>query len=211
MEQPPPLPGRSSPPPLPKNSGTRALIIVLSILVGGIVLVGVLAAIFIPNIVREVSKPKVVVSSDEQFSLTVPRLWTELKELHQEGELRYGNKYAETYVIVLTDAKEDLDEDLTLESHSDLTREGIVSSLAKASVSKPTRLTINGDDAIQYEISGSADNINIVYFHTTVEDEDHFHQILTWTLKSRFSKNKDEMRKVVSSFKANAPKKQAEN
>ncbi len=172
---------------------------------------GVLAAIFIPNIVREVSKPKVVVSSDEQFSLTVPRLWTELKELHQEGELRYGNKYAETYVIVLTDAKEDLDEDLTLESHSDLTREGIVSSLAKASVSKPTRLTINGDDAIQYEISGSADNINIVYFHTTVEDEDHFHQILTWTLKSRFSKNKDEMRKVVSSFKANAPKKQAEN
>ncbi|MFN7140871.1 MAG: hypothetical protein ACK4UN_16165, partial [Limisphaerales bacterium] len=57
-----------------------------------------------------------------------------------------------------------------------------------------------------YEVSGAMENVNIVYLHTTVEDEDYFHQILAWTLKSRFSKHKDELRDVVSSFKSTAPK-----
>jgi hypothetical protein len=208
MQQPSPS---FSPPPIPKKSGNRVVIIVLSILLGGLVLMGVLAAIFIPKIAKEASKPKVVLSADGQYSLTVPRIWSELEELHEEAEFRYGNKFAETYVLVLSEAKEDFDEDMTLETHSDLTRNKIVSSLTKPSVSEPNHVQINGTDALQYEISGTIDNINIVYLHTTAEDENQFHQILAWTLKSRFAKNKDELQKVVSSFKATGKKlKQAE-
>jgi hypothetical protein len=58
--------------------------------------------------------------------------------------------------------------------------------MKNASGTVPVPLTIDGHPALQDELSGTEDNTNVVFLHTTVDDGDHFQQILAWTLKSRW-------------------------
>jgi hypothetical protein len=39
---------------------------------------------------------------------------------------------------------------------------------------------------MQYELTGTENGTNVVFLLTTVDDGDHFQQILAWTLKSRW-------------------------
>jgi len=43
----------------------------------------------------------------------------------------------------------------------------------------------DGHPALQDQLSGTEKGTNVVFLHTTVDDGDHFQQILAWTLKSR--------------------------
>jgi hypothetical protein len=62
-------------------------------------------------------------------------------------------------------------------------------------------MDINGNPALQYEIHASVDEIQVTYLHTTLETAEHFHQILAWTLQSRFASNSSELQQVVLSIK----------
>jgi len=61
-------------------------------------------------------------------------------------------------------------------------------------------LDIGGNRAVRYRLTGTMDGLNIVYWHVTLETEDHYHQILLWSLKSKFSKNKADFDSVIQSF-----------
>ncbi len=39
-----------------------------------------------------------------------------------------------------------------------------------------------------------------VFLHTTVDDGHHFHQILAWTLKSRWQKQNEQLREITRTF-----------
>ena len=45
-------------------------------------------------------------------------------------------------------------------------------------------------------------NINVVFLHTTVDDGDHFQQILAWTLESRWEEQNQLLREVTGSFRS---------
>ena len=61
-------------------------------------------------------------------------------------------------------------------------------------------LDIGGNRAVRYRLTGTMDGLNIVYWHVTLETEDHYHQMLLWSLKSKFSKNKADFDSVIQSF-----------
>jgi len=53
---------------------------------------------------------------------------------------------------------------------------------------------------LQDELSGTENNTNVVFLHTTVDDSDHFQQILAWTLKSRWQQQNELLREITRTF-----------
>src|SRR5262249_31030149 len=144
---------------------------------------------------------KEIASENGKIKVTAPGTWTKLPELNKQASLQVGNKSKEVYLIVITDAKADLD-NYSLEKHHQLTRDRMLQKLKNASATEPVSLTIDGHPALQDELTGTEKGTNVVFLHTTVDDGDHFQQILAWTLKSRLQKQNQPLREVISSFRS---------
>jgi len=133
--------------------------------------------------------------------VNVPGTWTKMPELNKQASLQVGNNHNEVYLIVITDTKADLD-NFTLEKHQQRTRDRMLEKMKNASATQPVSTTIDGHPALQDEITGTENGTNIVFLHTTVDDGDHFQQILAWTLKSRWEKQNQLLREVTASFRS---------
>lgn len=145
---------------------------------------------------------KMVTFYEDQFSILKPKKWRMMNDLNEEADLQMGNVRKEAYAIVLTESKMDF-EDASLQDYSDLTRGFLSENLKKHEESAPEKLTINGYPAIKYSITGNIDFIKLKYWHVSIEAGDHFHQIVMWSLNSKFEKNQATYNKVIQSFKAN--------
>jgi hypothetical protein len=55
---------------------------------------------------------------------------------------------------------------------------------------------------MQDELSGTENGTNVVFLHTTVDDDDRFQQILAWTLKSRWPKQNKLLREITRTFRS---------
>jgi len=110
-----------------------------------------------------------------------------------------GDKSKQMYLIVITDAKADVP-DLTLEKHHDMTRDRTWQKMKNTSATEPIPLTIDGHPALQDELTGTEKGTNVVFLHTTVDDGDHFQQILAWTLKRRWQKQNELLREITRTF-----------
>jgi Domain of unknown function (DUF4190) len=142
---------------------------------------------------------KELASDDGKIKATVPGTWTKLPELNKQASLQVGNKSKEVYLIVITDTKADLD-NYTLEKHHQQTRERMLKKMKNSSATQSVSLTIMGHPALQDELTGTEKGTNVVFLHTTVDDGDHFQQILAWTLKSRWQEQDQLLREVTASF-----------
>jgi hypothetical protein len=142
-----------------------------------------------------------IASSDGKIKVTVSGMWTKLPELNEQATLQVGYKSKEMYLIVITDAKADFD-NMTLEKHHDLTRDRMFQKMKNASATEPVPLTIDGHPALQDELNGTENGTNVVFLHTTVDDGDHFQQILAWTLKSRWQKQNQLLREITKTFRS---------
>jgi len=45
-------------------------------------------------------------------------------------------------------------------------------------------------------------NTDVVFLHTTVDDGDHFQQILAWTLNSRWEQQNEVLREITGGFRS---------
>jgi hypothetical protein len=144
---------------------------------------------------------KEIASSDGKIKITVSGMWTKLPELNKQATLQVGDKSKEMYLIVIADAKGAVG-DLTLERHHQLTRDRMLQKMTNASASESVPLTIDGHPAMQQELSGTENGINVVFLHTTVDDGDHFQQILAWTPKSRWQQQNGLLREITRTFRS---------
>jgi hypothetical protein len=144
---------------------------------------------------------KEISSEDGKLKVTVSGMWAKMPELNKEATLQVGYKGKERYLIVLSDAKSDF-QNLTLEKHHQLTRDRMLQKMKNASASEPVPLTIDGHAAMQDELSGTKDGTDVVFLHTTVDDGDHFQQILAWTLKSRWEQLNELLREITRTFRS---------
>jgi hypothetical protein len=143
---------------------------------------------------------KEIASDDGKIKVTVPGTWTKLPELNKQASLHVGGKSKEMYLIVITDAKAAVG-NLTLENYHQITRDRMLQKMKNASANEPVPLTIDGHPALQDELSGTKDGTDVVFLHTTADDGDHFQQILAWTLKSRWQKQNEQLRKITGTFR----------
>lgn len=155
---------------------------------------------------EKVTTPKFIKSTDERYQVTVPYNWVELPELHDKASITVGSTWNELYLIVLVQKKDDLG-DMNLEDYSRLTRGSIISILESdetsqlLEVSGPIELLIFGNRAIQYEIRGILEGLDIVYLHSSAEDSQNFFQIIGYTSISNFSnENKVILQEAIQSL-----------
>ncbi len=155
---------------------------------------------------RLAGERKEIASDDGKIKVTVSGTWTKMSGLNNQASLQIGDKSARMFLIVITDAKADVP-NLTLETHHQLTRDRMLQKMKNASANQPVSLTIDGHPALQDELTGTEKGTALfhekwVFLHTTVDDGDHFQQILAWTLKSRWQKQNQLLREVTASFRS---------
>jgi uncharacterized protein DUF4190 len=144
---------------------------------------------------------KEIASDDGKIDVIVPGLWVKMPGLNKQATLQVGDKSKEMYLIVITEAKTDVP-DLTLEKHHQLTRDRMLQKMKNASATEPVPLTIDDHPALQDELTGTEKGTNVVFLHTTVDDGDHFQQILAWTLKSRWQQQNQLLREITGTFRS---------
>lgn len=146
------------------------------------------------------TSPRSVTSADGLSRIMTPPGWKVRHDLNEEADIQLGDLRHNAYLIVLSEKKVDFD-NIDYHQHSKLTRTGFMEQLDNARVTAgPTEITVNGRNAVQYELQGSVNGIKIVYRHITVDGETAFHQILTWTVPSAMDQNREAMDFLVNSF-----------
>lgn len=159
--------------------------------------------IFVLPACNKGDKPtKVIKSNDGSFQVVVPSGWKEESNLNDTADLQVAHRPSNMFLIVLAENKADL-ADMSVDRHSQITRDGLTESLQEVSTSEPKDLLVGGLPAVQYEIRGTHENVRIIYLHTTVESPTHFYQILAWTVPSRWEENKKTLERVTGYFKEN--------
>jgi len=144
----------------------------------------------------------VLISADAKSQISLPEGWTNDRVLHPEAEIQASNPEDELYVIVLSEPKEKVKPGEDLEGHSEIYRglfeENLLFVQPSEKVADMTE--IRGNPAIQYEITGVADNTSVMYVHTTIETKNQYYQILGWARSSRYGEQKEALQAVIESF-----------
>ena len=146
-------------------------------------------------------EPKRVEFLHESFSVLMPASWSLKSGLNDQADLQMGNLFKEAYTIIISENKMDFD-DISMEEHSNLTRSMLQSGLKGYQESSPEPLNMGNIQGLRYQLMGSMDGINLVYWHVTLETENHYHQMILWSLKSKFSDNVPDFDSVIHSFEA---------
>ncbi len=151
--------------------------------------------------VEEAQTPKVLECTDRKCRMTVPGSWKTETNLNDVANFQAANPLAEQYAIVISESKKDFTGDMTLDEYVELISKDIGSRIDNAEISDKKSYTINGYPATQFEVSGSVSKINAKWIYTFIDAPNNFHQILTWTLASKYDDNKSVLLDVTNSFK----------
>lgn len=175
-----------------------------------VVVVGVIGLIVVLAIaLSSSSKPKsgastdvVIRSTDGKIQVSVPPAWKIATDLNDNAELQVSDTDKKMYLVVLTTNKADYP-GKDIDTQSSETLDALTKSVTSSNRTGPTRLTVDGNPAVQYEVRGQFKDINVVYLHTTVETSNHFQQIVTWTMQPTYADNEDLLKGITQSFKEN--------
>ena len=136
-----------------------------------------------------------------KFSVSMPAGWSVMTDLNNDADLQIGNDQKGGYCIILSENMMDFD-NITLQQHSDITRSSLRENLENYSESDPEYLQLGPNRAVRYKILGSIEGVKIIYWHTTIETKNYFHQTLLWSLPSEFPKNKSDFDAILASFQS---------
>jgi hypothetical protein len=202
-----PTPQRFSPVPtapakksmLPWILGGAAVLVIGLI---GLIVIVAIAVNSSSNSNSSKSTDVVIRSADGKIQVSVPPAWKVATDLNDKAELQVSDTDKKMYLVILTSNKADYS-DKDLDTQSSETLDALTKSITSSNKVGPTKLTIDGNPAVQYEVRGEFKNINVVYLHTTVETSKHFQQIVTWTMESTYNGNEDLLKGITQSFKEN--------
>ncbi|RKP57230.1 hypothetical protein D7Z26_04400 [Cohnella endophytica] len=141
-------------------------------------------------------------SEDGNVRIKIPKGWTDAQKLSEDATLQAMNAFKEEYMVVIRENKTDLAAGTTLEDYSKAVSDNMDAMLENAEVTDSKETLINGNRALQYEISGEIDKLKIVYLVTVVSSEGHYNQVLFWTLQNRMDGKRDLFANATSTFEA---------
>ena len=153
------------------------------------------------NEVEKSQSPKVITSTDNMCQVTVPGNWQKQTDLHDDATIQSASLIKEQYLIIIREDKQDFGSRFTLDSLTEIVRDNFKKAATETTLTVPITVNVNGYPARQFETSGEIDNLKIKYLYAIVETPHNYYQIITWTLSSKFDKNKTVFLDVINSFK----------
>ncbi|MGD1856808.1 MAG: hypothetical protein ACFB2W_21445 [Leptolyngbyaceae cyanobacterium] len=141
-------------------------------------------------------------NENSDIELTLPDGWVDVHNLRPDADLYAAHEDRTMYVMVLSDPKQSEVGTFSLANNSDQYLSFLDRGLTQEQAEVPTTMTsLNGLDAVQYEVRGRVDNLPIVYLHTTVEGDDNYYQVVAWTTAENYGSAKGELQTVIQSFR----------
>lgn len=149
----------------------------------------------------------------ELYYFEVPSYMVQDTELNEQASSQYsflqtrGKKTLESYVIVLSETKEEIEsyqlsQRFTALSYWHLSAENIGEGLSSYRVltKKPSIVLHNSMYLTTGKIKGKFGKIGVVYELAVYEGKKAFYQVLTWTLTNQYKYFAEDMHKIILSF-----------
>jgi Tfp pilus assembly major pilin PilA/TM2 domain-containing membrane protein YozV len=129
-----------------------------------------------------------VTSEDGLTRIRLPNIWKHMPELTEIGSIEYGNPRREQYLLVISEPKADFSSTIDLQAYNELLLDqNYRAGINNLSLEFRGPVSFNDLKGLKYEVRGEIDNIKLVYLHTSLESKNHFHQVLFWTLPTRWA------------------------
>lgn len=143
---------------------------------------------------------RTLISSTGAFEMKVPASWQQTSNLNDVAVLQAANRTEEAYALLIVDPRAPF-EGMPLKDFA-----GAQVTKFKESLQSPTdggskAVTIDGKQGLQYQIKGTAEDVEVVYLYTFIETDDNFLKVLTWSLAENFDNNKNKLAGVASSVR----------
>ncbi|WIV19190.1 hypothetical protein QPK24_23230 [Paenibacillus polygoni] len=140
-------------------------------------------------------------SDDKKAEITIPATMSYEMELSPDADIQASRMQQEEYMMVLRESKDTFADNFTLTDYSTAVTDSMSQTLLNATLTDPKEMEVNGQPAVQYELSGEIDKIKISYLITLVETEGNFTQLLFWTLQNQMDEKRDMFINAASTFK----------
>lgn len=155
-------------------------------------------------------------ASAGNFSMDVPSIMKETKNLNKQAVLQYSNVYKEIYAVVIKEDKQNFIDDFIKLNEYDSTLSPVENyravqlkllnekiTIKNKKESKPVK--INNLAAQQVQFDGTVEGIKyeIAYFFTFAEGKTDVYMIMQWTIKDRKQKYASMFDKIAKSIKEN--------
>ncbi len=147
---------------------------------------------------------KTLTSTDGALQFEVPSSWSSQTDLNQVATLQAGDPNNEAYGVVIEDPRKAFSS-LDLAKFADQEMHQLVTRVGLADLTGPKKVTVNGKEAVQYQLKGFANSVEVVYLYTFVETPDRFLKVVTWSLASNFEKNQKVLEQVSASIRELKP------
>ena len=153
--------------------------------------------------IQNLSNGRTLLKNEESdVQLTLPEGWVDVQSLRPDADLYVAREDRTMYVLVLADPKSSEVGTFSLANNATQYLSFLDRGLSQEQAEVATNMTsLNGLDAVQYEVRGNVDNQAIVYLHTTVESETDYYQIVGWTTAADYPAARDELQTVIQSFR----------
>jgi hypothetical protein len=130
--------------------------------------------------------------------ISIPDHWDVLKNLNELASFQAGNPRREEYCLVFAFNKLDISADAETLYYNGLNEFEV--TLRNAHVIDEQTFTRLGKESRQARVSGSVDEINLIYLDTVIEGRDHYYRILQWTLPSKSERALPVFQEVIDSL-----------
>jgi hypothetical protein len=141
---------------------------------------------------------RVLTSRDGRFSLTAPDAWRAVDGLSDEADIQ--GRAGERYVTVTSFARMDRVEP-SVDVLAPKLAGAIHAKLKDGQMKGPHKRTINGNNAIAYDLEGAYGDVVIGALVTYVETPTHYYQVYAWTLKSAIDARRAELEALTATLR----------
>jgi Tfp pilus assembly protein PilE/ribosomal protein L40E len=141
-----------------------------------------------------------VIADDNVTRMRVPTSWKKHPELNDIAGIEYANLPREQYLIVTSDSKAHFTSSADVFGYNVYLERNLRDSVENLQVKYLGEVKINGMIGLKYEMRGEVDNSEIVYLQVALEGENHFHQLLFWTVPTRWRANLESFEEALVSF-----------
>lgn len=153
--------------------------------------------------IQNLSNGRTLLRNEESdVQLTLPEGWVDVQSLRSDADLYVAREDRTMYVLVLAEPKSSEVGTFSLTNNATQYLSFLDRGLAQEQAEVATNMnSLNGLDAVQYEVRGNVENQPIVYLHTTVEGETNYYQVVGWTSAAEYPAARDELQTVIQSFR----------
>jgi len=156
---------------------------------------------------------KKLVTINNKYSISLPPFLVKASiTLNEVASLQYLNAWKEFYVIVIDESKFEFNQALIennfnsvysndINGYSRLILNLFEQNIAISRKSEITDTLINNMPAKLLTISGRVEGMDAFYSLAFIQGKERYYQVIAWTLSSKEYKYKDEMKKIIYSFK----------